>query len=120
MSLLEKKTYAAYLENSIEHPETHIVTKPAIYNVALGNSPITIPFAAGVSRLTVRIDSGIGIGSFPFKVKIPYKRVGNPSGNLRFAIRNAAGDTQRFIADWPIGHKIQHMHLVRMLTSGTR
>ena len=69
----------------------------------MGASPGTIVFSGTTSRLVVKFDTtGIGLGSMPYKISIPYKRIGNPSGTLKVGIRKAAGDTFQLIAEWPI------------------
>ena len=81
----------------------HIVSRQAVYNVPSGTNPSTIPFSGTTSRLVVKFDTaGVGIGTLPYKIKIPYKRVGNPSGTLRVGIRKAAGDTFQLIAEYHI------------------
>jgi hypothetical protein len=56
-----------------------------------------------VSRLAVKFDtSGVGLGTIPYKITTPYRRIGNPTGNISVGIRKAAGDTFTLIAEWPI------------------
>ena len=97
------KEAAAVMAEEIRNPTTHIVQRQAHYSVPLGASPGSIVFNGTTSRLAVKFDSGsAGIGSIPYKIDIPYKRVGNPNGTLKVGIRKAAGDTFQLIAEWPI------------------
>lgn len=103
MSLNQRKAAAAIIQDSINNPPTHIVERVAYYNVSPGASPTFIAFSGSVSRLTIQHNTGgIGIGDIPFRVTVPYRRIGNPPFELRVGIRKAIDDSFTLIAEWPV------------------
>lgn len=65
--------------------------------------PTFVAFSDDVSRLAVKFDTGgVGLDMIPYKVTIPYRRIGNPTGNISVGIRKASGDTFQLIAQWPV------------------
>jgi hypothetical protein len=102
-TLYNKKATAAALHENINNPPTHNVTRASHYNVSPGASPTFVPFTGTTSRLDVQFNTaGVGIGTSPYKVEIPYRRIGNPTGNISVGIRKATGDTFQLIAEWPV------------------
>ena len=94
---------AAEQQELINNPPTNKVDRAEHYDVSLGTSPDQIAFSGTVSRLVVKFDTaGAGLDSIPYKITIPYKRVGNPQGTLSVGIRKASDDSFVPIAEWPI------------------
>jgi hypothetical protein len=48
----------------------------------------------------IRVYYGVGIGTSPYKIEIPYRRIGNPTANISVG-RKSAGDTFQLIGQWP-------------------
>ena len=91
------------LHQSINNPDTHIVTRAANYNVTPGTAPTFVSFTGTTSRFTVQHNTGgVGIGNIPYKITFSYRRVGNPSGMLKIGLRKQAGDAFQLISEYPI------------------
>jgi hypothetical protein len=96
-------TAAAIQQDFISNPPTQKIIHRSDYNVPLGTAPSSITFSGTVSRLVAKFDTaGIGLGTMPFRISIPYNRIGNPTGELRVGIRKVSGDTFTLIAGWPL------------------
>ena len=109
---------AAFLHDNIPEPTTHIVERAAHFNVSPGTSPTFVAFSGIVSRLAVKFDtSGVGLGTIPYKITIPYRRIGNPTGNISVGIRKAVGDTFTLIAEWPIV-ELRHSGIITINVQG--
>ena len=93
MSLQDRMATAAILQDSINNPPTHNVTRAAHYNVSAAGAALTfIAFSGTTSRLAVQHNTaGVGIRDIPYKIQIPYHRIGYPKGNISVGIRKAAG-----------------------------
>ena len=44
----------------------------------------------------------VGLDTMPFRIQIPYKRIGNPTGELEVGIRKVVDDSFTLIAGWPV------------------
>jgi hypothetical protein len=76
-------TLTAILQENINNPPMHTVTRGAHYNVNPGSSPTFVAFSGTVSRFAVKFDTrSLGIGISPYKVQISYRHVGTPTGQL--------------------------------------
>jgi hypothetical protein len=103
MSLYDQMATAYLLHESIDSPETYLQTRANHYNVTPNGALPFIPFSGTTSRLAVQFNTaGVGLGSIPFSVTIPYRRVGNPEGVISIGIRKAAGDTFTLLAQHPV------------------
>lgn len=116
----ERRAAGALLEDNQDNPPTQTVTRAAHYNVSPGASPTFVAFSGTTSRLAVQFNTGgVGLGTIPYKITIPYRRVGNnPTGVISVGLRKAAGDTFTLIAQWPIVEPRQSIGLITINVEG--
>ena len=119
MSLRERKEYVALLQDNKNNPPTNTVTRAAHYNVLPGAAPTFVPFSGTTSRLAVQFNTaGVGLGTIPYSITIPYRRIGNPTGNISVGIRKAAGDTFTLIGQWPTNGFIKSTPIITINVEG--
>ena len=108
MSVYDIKASSAALALNLANPATHNVLRQAHYNVSPDLSLAFVPFSGSTSRLDVKFDTGsVGLGTKPYKITIPYRRIGNPMGIISVGIRKVSGDTFTLIAQHPVSEPNQ-------------
>lgn len=114
MSLVQKKAAAAALHQSINNPDTHIVTNRTYYNVDLGTAPNWLKFDTP-TRYGVKINAGhAALGDSVIRVVFQFRTYGNaddwgvtlsnpfPFLKMKVGVRKIADDSFVQIAEHPV------------------